>query len=476
MASSAKLTQIQTTCLTRMTMLSSVFASSLFPGLSAKAEPQVFKLTPKPVYQSIALRSEPELRRRLMRGAWIGCREEPLPQVKAYPRLLCPKPLYGMIDLDTERPPADTPGKHTYAYVLDSTDRRRPLYNRLTIDLNQDLDLSNDRTRLPVRRLQRDALLPEFTILWQTYFEPIHIPFACGEDMEKSLSVIPRVVVYQYAVVLFLATEYLNQGLIQIGNQSFQVILGHCFNVPGWFDQPICGLYLISPHRPALSSWIEANQLKTWPRIKGTFYGFSATPLGDRLTVHPYQGSLGTIQVGAGYRTISKMSLHGSLVSEDRIVAVGDNYDCANLKPAPSSQVPVGDYRPGRLQVEYGTLRIDLRQNPHSDGKLDDRKGRAPVYGIKIRENRAFTLDFSNTPQVMFASPALEQTVHPGEKLEIKAFLTDPHLDMLVRNLETVVDTVQTNRSRPRGKKRNPKIRILSTDGRKIAEGVMPFG
>jgi len=64
----------------------------------------------------------------------------------------------------------------------------------------------------------------------------------------------------------------------------------------------------------------------------------------------------------------------------------------------------------------------------------------------------------------------------------VKAILTDPNLDIMIRDLE---DTTRKHREiGPDGKPRryetlvslDPNVVITRADGQKVAEGVMPFG
>ena len=77
--------------------------------------------------------------------------------------------------------------------------------------------------------------------------------------------------------------------------------------------------------------------------------------------------------------------------------------------------MPVGDYVPSYLSIEYGRLQIFLSDNYHADGKPRD-FGQNRIYGIKIGKDKPFVLDFSNKPEVLFASPAKDKTVQAGRR------------------------------------------------------------
>ena len=136
---------------------------------------------------------------------------------------------------------------------------------------------------------------------------------------------------------------------------------------------------------------------------------------------------------------------------------------------------------PTTSRLQFGRLHIAASYNYHSDGKPRERGDRAAVYGITIRKDKPFVLDFSNKPDVMFASPAKDQRVKLGESLEVKAVLVDPKLDMMIRNLD---DTTRKQTKGPDGQplgyerqfSLDPQVIITRANGEKVAEGVMPFG
>jgi hypothetical protein len=141
----------------------------------------------------------------------------------------------------------------------------------------------------------------------------------------------------------------------------------------------------------------------------------------------------------------------------------------------------VGDYLPEYLTLEFGRLRLALSQNYHSEGKRQSREGRPSVYGITIRKDRSFVLDFSNQPDVMFTSPVNHQRVKLGDNLSVMAVLVDPKLDLMIRNVDdTSRKQTKDAEGKPLGYERNlsldPTVIITRANGEKVAEGVMPFG
>jgi hypothetical protein len=213
--------------------------------------------------------------------------------------------------------------------------------------------------------------------------------------------------------------------------------LGHKYLVGGWFDRPSTALLLIPEGNDNWrSTWLGADQLRAIHKIQGTHYRFSATPAGDKLFVRPYDGEFGTFRIGSGWRLIFNNKVSGSLLSKDAALAVGGELKRDWPQPTRSCRLPVGDYLPAMLDITFGSLRISVSDNYHSDGKPRDRAGLPPVYGIKIRKNKPFVLDFSNKPDVIFASPAADHRLKPGEKVDVKAVLVDPELNIMIRGLE----------------------------------------
>jgi len=215
--------------------------------------------------------------------------------------------------------------------------------------------------------------------------------------------------------------------------------------------------------------WWGADKLNATHAIGGKYYSFAKTPEGNKLLVRPFHGDFGTFEVGAGGRNIPEIAIQGSLRSEDTAVAVGGELERGWPKPAKSCRLPVGDYLPAYLTITFGRLSIGISNNYHADGQPRRPSSHPPIYGIKIREDKSYVFDFSNKPEVIFATLAKDQRVKLGQELTVKAVLIDPELDIMIRRL---YDTGQ----KPRRVSLDPKVVITRADGEKVAEGVMPFG
>jgi len=374
---------------------------------------------------------------RFVRGQVSVCNKQPEADVGTYPTFKSDKPLYGSVRFASEYGEKDSGIQ--YHFALDESAGTGKGYDRLCFDLNRDLDLTNDTPLVPLKS-PPDGVLLRYSSIKQhvCIFDYLNVNFDFGSDGRRPLEIMPRLTISEsgYTSLSFVTTTA-QKGKIRIAGQRFNIILGHNYLVGGWFDRPSTALLLIpedkNNRRPR---WWGADQLRAIHKIQGTYYRFSATPAGDKLFVRPYDGEFGTFKIGSGWRLILNKQVRGSLLSKDAVVAVGGELELGWPKEARSCSLPVGDYLPAMLNITLGPLRISVSDNYHSDGKPRDRGGRPPVYGIKIRKNKPFVLDFSNKPDVIFASPAADLRLKPGEKLDVKAVLVDPELDIMIRGLE----------------------------------------
>ena len=113
-------------------------------------------------------------------------------------------------------------------------------------------------------------------------------------------------------------------------------------------------------------------------------------------------------------------------------------------------------------------------------------QGKEIVYGMQVRADKPYVLDFSNDPMVIFDQPPKSHTSFArGSEIQFAAVLIDPELDIMIRGLDDtsvkvekefkdaegkVIHTGQVNKSL------DPKVVITRANGQVVAEGVMPFG
>jgi hypothetical protein len=256
----------------------------------------------------------------------------------------------------------------------------------------------------------------------------------------------------------------------------------------GPLDHPWTQLRLkpVSPKDEILGGGFAGDSLMSAHRVDREIYTTRATPLGDKLIVEPYHGQFGVFSLGPGNRNLKEIAVSsGSLQSA--MMAFGFAPDSSMPKDKQKKmrefRVPVGDYLPSYLVIQYDKLHFSVSDNYHSEGLPRDMERRR-VYGIFIRRDKPFVLDFSNKPEVMFASPAKDKKFKPGDEVLVKAVLVDPVLNLMVRRLENFSQTKKETYRLPNGKEESydrplsldPVVTITDSSGKKVAEGIMPFG
>jgi hypothetical protein len=447
--------------------------------------------------------------RPVTQGQRFSCTTEPDEEVKAYPKLRSKQPLYGkavfgvdpisgkgsefhfVLDESAESTPseADEPQQTLLGKVAASlrtgttsnTGKKREVktstYDRLYFDANGDLDLTNDPVLKPLKDFPWGAVHTYGDA--RTGFEHLEIKLDLGPDAGICpLRLLTWFTTYhlgnQKQSALYLLPAVARRGKIQIGTQQFNALLAQPpYSITGRFDRPSTALYLTPLDSPRVigSYGFGRNTLSTIRSVEGDFYTFSATPLGDQLTVKHYRGDLGVLRLGTGSRNLSDdaLDLQGTLVSENSTIEIGSRrLDISSTAQRSEAKVrecriPVGDYLPSYLTIEYGQLRIGLSDNYHSEDHPRDIQ-RHRRYAIKIDKEKPFVLDFSTKPEVFFVSPAKEQISKPGDKIEVKAVLVDPVLDIMIRRLYDGPVAL------------DPIVTITDASGKTIAEGKMPFG
>ena len=220
--------------------------------------------------------------------------------------------------------------------------------------------------------------------------------------------------------------------------------------------------------------------------MDGKYYTVGTNPVGDKLFVKPYTGDVGTFKAGPGNRDIKDITVRGSLFSLDHAVGIGKTSKGSYPQTVAEWQVPVGEYTANDIYVNYGPLLIEISTNYHSDGRRQD-SDRQRKYAMRISKDEPFVLDFSNKPDVMFASPAKESVFKPGDTVAVNAVLIDPVLDIMIRGLidtrqkvKEVIDQGDPGLERKvtseKDKSLDPVVTIADSSGKTVAEGTMPFG
>jgi hypothetical protein len=456
-------------------------ATTPFPAAEAAKE-EVFSLREVSVFD---LTGAGRQGGQFARGQAGETTDEASPKVKVHPVFKSKKPIYGSVRFGVKQD--DQKSGQLFHYALDESQGTGRGYDRLYFDLNQDLNLENDPVLAAQRNPPEAAKLTYSSIKQQVIFDPLLVGFDFGPAGILKVQIVPRLAISVYdgkdykEVYFVRARAY--EGNVKVGGQEYRTLLGNDYLITGRLDQPGTTLLLSPKGKPSTQAqWWGGDRLIALHRIQGQYFGFSASPGGDKLTVRPYSGDLGTFEIGSGARKLqTNLTVNGSLQAADRSVAVGADAEDGWPKASRSCQLPIGDYMPTYLSIGFGRLQINISQNYHAEGKACDRGGRPPVYAIQIRKDRPFALDFSNAPEVMFACPTNTQRIKPGETLMVKAVLVDPQLDLMIRGLDdTTRKQTKGADGQVLGYERNlsldPKVIITRADGEKVAEGVMPFG
>jgi hypothetical protein len=365
-------------------------------------------------------------------------------------------------------------------------------FDRLYIDLNGDRDLTNDTVVTPMKQPPASAM-PRFSGLLQlVVFSEISMPLDFGPDLgPRPVRLVPRLTIHSYEDQEYPSVEFISAvaraGDIRIGSRDYRAVVAQTYVITGRFDAPTTRLLLTNPASPdAQEHWWGADQLNAMRLVDGQYYSTATTPMGDQLTVTPYQGELGTLRMSPGQRQVSRAQIYGSLESRDTVLAVGTSSDDApgSLAPVAECQLPVGDYIPDYVTVQLGRLQLSISQNYHSDGQRQDIDRDAWRYGIKIRKDEPFVWDFTTPPEVLFASPAKDQTYKRGDEVSVMAVLIDPQLTIMIRGLidteRKETKTIDLGGGRTASydsyASLDPTVVITNSAGQQVAQGVMPFG
>ncbi len=270
--------------------------------------------------------------------------------------------------------------------------------------------------------------------------------------------------------------ERVKQGTITLAGWPFKVLLG---------QNPQREFYLYDVKKKLGPYWWGSWSLDSYHKIDDAFYQFMTVDGGRKMAARPYKGELGLIQVGKGGRELEKAEFSGSVYKAGHISAPVGRLEDAWPGPVSECGIPVGDYTADMLHVTYDNLAITISNNYHTNAQ-GVRNGEDIVYGMTVRKDQPYVLDFSNEPMVVFDEPSADQTsFRRGSEIRFAAVLIDPKLDIMIRRLDDTSVMVDKEYKDAQGKvihtarvrkSLDPKVVITRADGQVIAEGVMPFG
>jgi hypothetical protein len=266
--------------------------------------------------------------------------------------------------------------------------------------------------------------------------------------------------------------EDLKQAEFNIANQSFKVLLG---------EKPEREFYLYDVQKGFGPYWWGSWSLHSYHKIGDELFEFMLLENGTKIACRPYKGELGVIKVGKGGRDVEKVEFKGSVEKAGSISVPIGIIEEHRMGAVAECKIPVGDYTASLMIVTYDSLSIDISNNYHTNAQgQSSRKDK--VYGMQVRKDKPYVLDFSNKPMVIFDQPRMSKR---GEEIKFAAVLIDPKLDIMIRGLNDTsvkVDKEYKNRDGKViqtfkvDKPLDPKVVITRADGEVVAEGVMPFG
>lgn len=425
-----------------------------------------------------------EISRYFLRGQDIYCKHPTgYARPGQYPNFHSSKPLRGTICF--ARIPVVSPHRNFYHLVIDESAGTGTGYDLLYFDQNGDGDLADEKALRALKDPPKALLRQYSSAKLQVCFESFEMTFDFGSSGQHAVEMMTRLIAREHSSELTFFSTKVRRGQIEIGDAKYDVLLGHGDAIGKLFDQPDTVFRLIPKNDPQNPPrWSGATRLNSMHEIDGKLYQFTTTPLGDKLFAQPYEDAFGTFEVGPGGRDVQDVSIQGSFISENIAVAIGDGMEHGRPKPTRSCRLPEGDYVPMSVMLMLDHLQIGISKNDYTDGESFRRVSHDHVYGIMIREDKPYIFDLTNEPNVLFASPKKNKRIKPGDRLDVKAVLVDPQLDILINRIYDTSRKVKKEYTTPDGKKHSfevstlldPKVVIMRANGEKVAEGVMPFG
>lgn len=250
--------------------------------------------------------------------------------------------------------------------------------------------------------------------------------------------------------------EDIKQADITIGNRPFKVLLG---------ERPEREFYLYDVQKGFGPYWWGSWSLHSYHKIGDKFFEFMLLENGTKIAGRPYKGELGVIKVGKGGRELEKVEFNGSVYQAGYISAPIGMIEEHWTGAVTECEIPVGDYTSYIMTVTYDNLAIKISNNYHTNAQGQSSREDI-IYGMKVRKDKPYVLDFSNKPMVVFDEPAMSNnSFSRGQEIKFAAVLIDPNLDIMIRGLRDKL-----------GNSLDPKVVITRADGEVVAEGVMPFG
>ncbi len=395
------------------------------------------------------------------------CGTEPSKKVKAYPQFKSAKPFYGkaMFDMSLVQYGFGI----NYCFAVDESGGTGTGYDRFYFDANRDLDLTNDGVLSPMENPPAQLARKNRPNQQEVAFDYLEFDLYRGPGKASApVKVIPRFRLMSTHPMTSFAMPTARKGKIKLGSKECDVILSQSLTITGSYASPVAGVFM--GETPSALPFMCG-----WRNVDGKFYTLSSTTSGDKLTVTPYTGPYGTLEVATGGREAKKGKVElGYLVGDNAMIDIGK---CSAVDG--QLMIPVGDYRPIRLGLRFGDLRVGLGMAMPTDGEMPSEP---PTFAIKIRKDRPCVVNLASKPEVVFRTPAAEERIKVGSEIKVEAIVYDPGMDASLASLEDATKKVGQSIKMPDGTEYqryqsiDPTVEITNSAGERVAEGKMPFG
>lgn len=402
------------------------------------------------------------------------------------------------------------PPRPTHPFARQAMPAVKPTYDLLYFDRNGDLDLTNDGVIGLTDKPVFEGMPAGQT---RGLSGEIEVTFDFGPPLGKRPFPI-AVVVYAYqaandpfsfpsiggfgipgggiqpAAVSFLP-KTARRGTVKLGQEQYVAWLSQAMMITGRYDRPYTQLELMRVDRPASPGLLQPGFLGQVQFVGQQLASISTTPLGDKLTIEPYRGDTGFLEIGPGGRAITEMGLAGTLASRTGTPLIGTRLGSYPL-PATLPRrytLPVGDYMLTSVTAQYGRLRFSGRmqtvpamQTVPVPGSASSAK--PSPFLLQIRKDSRSVLEFTGKPEVVFSSPTRDKSFRPGTTVAIRAMLTEPWQNFQITGLWDLTKKERDITYRREGRdivipqyaRLDPTIAIKNAAGKTVAEGTMPFG
>lgn len=393
------------------------------------------------------------------------CINKPYKKVTAYPTFKSDKPVYGLATLNMSLIQYGT--GIDYYFALDESGGTGTGYDKFYFDINHDLDLTNDGFLGVMENPPTGIIRTNQPENQEIAFEYLEFNLDYGKNEESwPVKVIPKFRQIRATDRIYFIIPTARKGKIKLGSKDFDVVLSQCSMIAGRYDRPSTGLYIENNHD-------SIPVISFWRFVDGKFYMLSSTANGDKISVRPYTGDFGIFEVGGNSDSETGKVELGYLVSRNSVIDIGT---CPQEDGNP--KIPVGDYRPLRLAVRRGQLRIGLGLNLPQPG---EEPKALPIPGIKIRKDKPYVLNFLGKPEILFRNPAASERIKVGDEIKVEAMIYDSEMDVIIVSLEdTTKKTGSVNL--PNGtvlemfQSIDPNVVIRNSSGQVATDGRMPFG